>query len=122
MRLLEVLNALALVENKSFIFSERKKINMSIIQNGNGFDFSNSTLEDKKELIAKLINKQRQLSAFLANQYPMDLVLNSHLTFITNICSVDFGNYLVNFIPNRFLTEDEFAALFATKLDEYTGN
>ena len=95
---------------------------MSIIQNGNGFDFSNSTLEDKKELIAKLINKQRELSAFLANQYPMDLVLNSHLTFITNICSVDFGNYLVNFIPNRFLTEDEFAALFATKLDEYTGN
>ena len=27
-----------------------------------------------------------------------------------------------DFIPNQFLTEDEFAALFATKLDKYTGN
>ena len=92
---------------------------MPIIQSSTDFDFTNSTVEEKKELITKLLNKQKELANFLIQTYPTDIDLRIHLMFITMICSTTFGEYFCNFIPNQVLSEDEFASLFASKLDDY---
>ena len=92
---------------------------MPIIQSSTDFDFTNSTVEEKKELITKLLNKQKELANFLIQTYPTDIDLRIHLMFITMICSTTFGECFCNFIPNQVLSEDEFASLFASKLDDY---
>ena len=42
-----------------------------------------------------------------------------YLTFITVICSSNFGDYFYDFIPSQIISEDEFALLFTSKLSDY---
>ena len=92
---------------------------MPILQNDIDFDFTNLTAEEKKELIIKLLNKQKEIANFLIQNNPADYILRTYLTFITLICSSTFGDYFYNFIPNQVLSQDELALLFASKLDNY---
>ena len=92
---------------------------MPILQSDVDFDFTKLTAEEKKELIIKLLNKQNEIANFLIQNNPADYILRTYLTFITLICSSTFGDYFYNFIPNQVLSQDEFALLFASKLDNY---
>ena len=94
---------------------------MSIIQRNSQFDFTNATLEEKKDLIAKLLKKQKDLANFLLENYPNNIELRVHLIFIQTVCSSTFGEYFSGFIPNRAFDENEFASLFPTELDKYMG-
>ena len=56
----EVLKVLVQLANNIFYFFKLKKnLIMPILQNDIDFDFTNSTTEEKKELIIKLLNKQK---------------------------------------------------------------
>ena len=56
----EVLKVLVQLANNIFYFFKLKKnLIMPILQNDIDFDFTNSTTEEKKQLIIKLLNKQK---------------------------------------------------------------
>ena len=91
---------------------------MPIIQSNSQFDFTNATLEEKKDLIEKLLKKQKDLANFSLENYPNNTELRVHLTFFQMVCSSRFGEYFSGFIPNRVFDENEFTSLFATELDK----
>ena len=92
---------------------------MPIIKSNSQFDFTNATLEEKKDLIKKLLRKQKDLANILLENYPNNIELRVHLIFVETVCSSTFGEYFSGFVPNRVFDENEFASLFATKLDKY---
>ena len=66
-----------------------------------------------------MLDKQKELANFLIQNYPADIDLRIQLMFITMTCSSTFGDYFCDLIPNQVLSEDEFASLHASKLDDY---
>ena len=92
---------------------------MSIIRDNENFDFSNCTIEEKKDLIINLLNRQKELAFFLIESYPTDIALRIHLMFVIMICSLNVADYFVDYIPDSVISEDEFTALFAVRLNDY---
>ena len=70
-------------------------------------------------MIIKLFNKQKEVALFVLFQCcPVDSDLRLALSFILSISSSNFGDFFYQEIPNREMTSDDFASLFARKLDD----
>ena len=66
-----------------------------------------------------MLNKQKELAYFLIQNYPEKIELRIHLMFVVLICESHFGSYFVDYIPKSVINEDEFAAVFAAKINDY---
>ena len=68
---------------------------MPIIQDNENFDFSNCTIEEKKDLIVRLLNRQKRIAYFLIQNYTSNIGLRIHLMFTIMICESSFASYFV---------------------------
>ena len=94
MILLEILEVLVLLESNFYLFFSQKWI-MPIIQDNENFDFSNCTIEEKKDLIVRLLNRQKRIAYFLIQNYTSNIGLRIHLMFTIMICESSFASYFV---------------------------
>ena len=96
---------------------------MVLTQTDETFDFTNATDQEKKDLIIKLFNKQKELALFLLFPYfPVDSDLRLAVSFTYHLLSIscsNFGDFFYQQITNGVMNSDDFSSLFAQKLDDH---
>lgn len=92
---------------------------MPALQTDDIIDFSNSTLDEKIDVVFELLDRQRDLAHFTCENANISSDARTFLLFIIVICNTNFAVVLVNSLENRLYSYAEFLLLYSRKLDEY---
>lgn len=92
---------------------------MPVLRSDANIHFTTAAMEEKKDIIEELLQKQKELAAFTCQKFILEPSIRIYLRFIVTVCNSNFSGCLFNHIENKNYETEEFTSLFAEKLDNY---